>query len=144
MREFKDSKLKINTIYMKNLILIFLLLLSFIACTTTKYIEVPIETIKTEYITNEKVDTFIEKDSIFIKEMGDTIFCSKYKTIYKIKEVRDTILKIDTIPKIQKVETIKEVNKLKDYQVFLMILGGALILFFSYKLIMLIKSWVLK
>ena len=108
-------------------ILIVLLLFILGSCDSTKYIEVPVETVKTEYIDRTKVDTFIQKDSIRIIQRGDTIFQDKYKILYRIKEYRDTINKVDTITKIQKVEVTKEVNRLKSWQQILMVCGGGLI-----------------
>lgn len=108
-------------------ILIVLLLFILGSCASTKYIEVPVETVKTEYIDRTKVDTFIQKDSIRIIQRGDTIFQDKYKILYRIKEYRDTVNKVDTITKIQKVEVTKEVNRLKSWQQVLMVCGGGLI-----------------
>lgn len=115
--------------------LIILLLLLTIGCSTTKYVEIPVETVKTEYKTIEKVDTVIAHDSIIIKDSGDTVFIEKYKYLYRIRESRDTVMVIDSIPVIQKVEITKEVNKLKTWQIILMILGGVSIIFSGYKLI---------
>lgn len=108
-------------------ILIVLLLFILGSCASTKYIEVPVKTVKTEYIDRTKVDTFIQKDSIRIIQRGDTIFQDKYKILYRIKEYRDTVNKVDTITKIQKVEVTKEVNRLKSWQQVLMVCGGGLI-----------------
>jgi hypothetical protein len=108
-------------------ILIVLLLFILGSCASTKYIEVPVETVKTEYIDRTKVDTFIQKDSIRIIQRGDTVFQDKYKILYRIKEYRDTVNKVDTITKIQKVEVTKEVNRLKSWQQVLMVCGGGLI-----------------
>lgn len=114
------------------IILMLIILTSFIGCTTTKY--VPIESIKTEYRTKVEKDTLIIKDSIFHKEKGDTIYIEKYKTIYKTINKNDTLIINDTIPIIQEVEVIKEVNRLKDWQIILMVLGGAMVAVIGYKI----------
>ena len=119
-------------------ILIYLyIMFSFIGCTTTKY--VPIENIRTEYINKVEKDTVIINNDRLIKEKGDTVYIINTKYVYKTKNKIDTVLRIDTIPIIQEVEVIKEVNKLHNWQVGLMILGGAAITLGGYKLIKFIK-----
>lgn len=115
----------------------FSIMLSFVGCTTTKYI--PVESIKTEYISKLQVDTFIQRDSIIQKEKGDTFYIEKIKWLYRNKIVNDTIIVHDSIPVIKEVEVIKEVNKIKEWQSLLMILGGGVIAIGGYKLFKLIK-----
>ena len=123
---------------MKKLLYIFLLFLV-LSCTTTKYIEVPVETTKIEYKEKIKYDSIKIQDSIIIKEDNDTVYIEKYKYIYKTVQQTDTIHIVDSIPNIQIVEVIKEVNKLKDWQIILMIIGGSFIAVLGYKIIKLIK-----
>ena len=123
---------------MKKLLYIYLLFL-IVSCTTTKYIEVPLETTKIEYKEKIKYDSIKIQDSIIIKEDNDTIYIEKYKYIYKTIQQTDTIHITDSIPNIQIVEVIKEVNKLKDWQIILMIIGGSFIALIGYKIIKLIK-----
>lgn len=132
----------------KAILFLFLViaLLSFCACTSTKYVdkivEVPTEKVKVEYRDKILADTFIARDSVIIKQQNDTVLLEKYKYLYKIKEIRDTINTTDTttITKVVKVETTKEVNKLKPYQVILMILGVGFILLTGYKIYKYIKK----
>lgn len=119
---------------MKKLLLIFLVFIA-ISCGTTKVIEVPVDRIRTEYIDRHSVDTIIKNDSIVIREKGDTTFLEKYKYIYKYVYRTDTVLKTDTITKIQTVEVVKEVNKVKNWQIGLMVLGGSALALGGYKLI---------
>lgn len=115
-------------------ILIYLyIMFSFIGCTTTKY--VPIENVRTEYINKVEKDTVIINNDRLIKEKGDTVYIVNTKYVYKTKNKIDTILRIDTIPIIQEVEVIREVNKLKDWQVVLMVLGGGMVAVIGYKVI---------
>ena len=74
-------------------LLIIIILLIATACTTTRYIEtpVPIETIKTEYITQIKEDSIYIHDSIDRYISGDTVYQYKYKYIYKFLNTKDTI-----------------------------------------------------
>ncbi|WP_101690770.1 hypothetical protein [Dysgonomonas massiliensis] len=59
----------------------------------TKYVEIPIEKIKTEIEYRDKVkrDSIYTRDSIIIHSKGDTIWMEKYKTLYKEK------LRIDSV-----------------------------------------------
>ena len=126
---------------MKVLIIIILLIAT--ACTTTRYIEtpIPIETIKTEYITQLKEDSIYIHDSIDRYISGDTVYQYKYKYIYKFLNTKDTIQQIDTIQIPIEVTQIREVNKLKWYQSTLMYLGLAFLIVVSYKILKLWRSF---
>lgn len=120
---------------MKNLV--YIIAFALVSCTTVRYVEVP--TVKTEYRDRTSIDTLIRNDSIIIREKGDTILIEKYEYLYKTKEVKDTVHIADTITVVSVKEEIKEVNKLKDWQVVLMILGGVFLSFVVYKLINIFK-----
>lgn len=119
---------------MKKLIFLFLFIIIVSSCTTTKYIEIPVENTKIEYRDRHTIDTIYKTDSTIIKDKGDTIYLEKYKYLYKVKEVRDTINITDTITVVNTVEVIKEVNKLKDWQIALMVIGGAAVAILIFKL----------
>ena len=131
-------------LYIKKLILKTLFLLFFlttiISCTTTKIVEVPIETIKTEYIEQIKYDSIYSKDSIYIMYKGDTIYNNKVQYLYKYKYLRDTINITDTIPKIINVKDTQYVNQLYTWQKLLIIIGIGFILYWIIKLVIYIKS----
>ena len=111
-----------------------------LSCGSTKYIEVPVETVKTEYRNQLRIDTVLTNDSIIIKEKGDTVFLEKYKYIYRVKELKDTVNITDTIPVVQIVEVTKEINKLYTWQIILMCLGGGLVVLTGYKIVKSIKT----
>lgn len=112
---------------------IFILLLCVIVgCTTTQYI--PVEHTKVEYVNTIQIDTCLVKDSIYIKEKNDTIYLEKFKYVYRNKLVRDTVMINDTIPIIKTVEVTKEVNVVRNWQIALMVLGGAFIVFLLFKI----------
>ena len=131
-------------LYIKKLTLKTLFLLLFLAtiisCTSTKTIEVPIETIKTEYIEQVKYDSIYSKDSIYIMQKGDTIYNNKVQYLYKYKYLRDTINIIDTIPKIVTVKDTQYVNQLYTWQKLLIVIGIGFILYWIIKLVIYIKS----
>ena len=114
--------------------ILILLLFLIVSCTTTKYIEVPIETIKTEYKDRLIYDSIYVKDSTSNSIKNDTVFNIKYKYIYKTRIEKDTINVADTITKTITIEKEKEVNKLKNWQIVLMIIGGGSVALMLYKL----------
>ena len=131
-------------LYIKKLTLKTLFLLLFlttiISCTSTKTIEVPIETIKTEYIEQVKYDSIYSKDSIYIMQKGDTIYNNKVQYLYKYKYLRDTINITDTIPKIVTVKDTQYVNQLHTWQKLLIVIGIGFILYWIIKLVIYIKD----
>ena len=131
-------------LYIKKLILKTLFLLLFlttiISCTTTKIVEVPVETIKTEYIKQVKYDSIYSKDSIYIMQKGDTIYNNKVQYLYKYKYLRDTINITDTIPKIITVKDTQYINQLYTWQKLLIVIGIGFILYWIIKLVIYIKD----
>ena len=131
-------------LYIKKLTLKTLFLLLFlttiISCTSTKTIEVPIETIKTEYIEQVKYDSIYSKDSIYIIQKGDTIYNNKVQYLYKYKYLRDTINITDTIPKIVTVKDTQYINQLYTWQKILIVIGIGFILYWIIKLVIYIKN----
>ena len=131
-------------LYIKKLTLKTLFLLLFlttiISCTTTKIIEVPVETIKTEYIEQVKYDSIYSKDSIYIMQKGDTIYNNKVQYLYKYKYLRDTINITDTIPKIITVKDTQYINQLYAWQKLFIVIGIGFILYQIIKLVIYIKS----
>ena len=126
-------------LYIKKLILKTLFLLLFlttiVSCTTTKIVEVPIETIKTEYIEQVKYDSIYSKDSIYIMQKGDTIYNNKVQYLYKYKYLRDTINITDTIPKIVTIKDVQYINQLYTWQKILIVIGIGVILYWVIKLL---------
>lgn len=125
---------------MKNLILILVLGIIISCCKSTKYIEVPVDRVKIEYRNSVSIDTIYRNDSTIIRENGDTVFLEKYKYIYKVKELKDTVNITDTITVVNTVEITKEVNKLYNWQIVLMTLGAFAIVILLYDIIKWIKK----
>lgn len=84
---------------MKTYIVISFLAFFMFGCRSTQY--VPIETIKVEYKDRVQIDSVIKYDSIFYNRYvkGDTVFLTKekYKYLDKIKIVRDSVFRTDSI-----------------------------------------------
>ena len=132
-------------LYTKRIILktlFFLLFLTIvISCkTTTKVVEIPVETIKTEYIEQIKYDSIYHKDSIYIMQKGDTIYNNKVQYLYKYKYLRDTINVTDTIPTIVTVKDTQYINKLYTWQKLLITIGIGFVLYWIVRLVIYIKT----
>ena len=132
-------------LYIKRIILKILFFLLFltivISCkTTTKVVEIPVETIKTEYIEQIKYDSIYHKDSIYIMQKGDTIYNNKVQYLYKYKYLRDTINIADTIPKIVTVKDTQYINKLYTWQKLLITIGIGFVLYWIVRLVIYIKT----
>ena len=132
-------------LYTKRIILktlFFLLFLTIvISCkTTTKVVEIPVETIKTEYIEQVKYDSIYHKDSIYIMQKGDTIYNNKVQYLYKYKYLRDTINITDTIPTIVTVKDTQYINKLYTWQKLLITVGIGFVLYWIVRLVIYIKT----
>lgn len=113
-----------------------LCVLLFLSCNTTRTIEVPVETIKKEYIHDIKIDSVIIKDSIDRWYRNDTIYIYKERVSFKYKTRLDTVIKTDTIPKILYVEKEVKVNSIHWYQKLLMWVGSLsliLLIFYIYR-----------
>ena len=63
----------------------------------------------TTYIDRERIDSIFQKDSIYIREKGDTLYIYKERVSYKYRYIHDTTYRVrtDTLT----VETTKEVEK---------------------------------
>jgi hypothetical protein len=94
---------------MKTNITIASLLLLCGSCGTIHY--VPIQTVKTEYRDKIVRDSIVRYDSVFVKELGDTVYMERYRYLYRDKIVRDSIHFTDTIRVPYPVEVTKEVKK---------------------------------
>ena len=44
-----------------------------------------------------RIDSIVLHDSIFIREKSDTVFFTKYRTLYKERLLHDTVVKCDTV-----------------------------------------------
>lgn len=87
---------------MKNSFIISLLvfILYMMASCRTEYI--PIESVRYDSVFLEKIqkDSIFVKDSVYIRQKGDTVFKDKFIVVYKERLLRDTMLtvKTDSIP----------------------------------------------
>lgn len=104
---------------MKKLLYIFLafsLVCLFIGCKT---MYVPVESVKTEYRDRNLHDSIFIRDSIHIREKGDTVWLTRWRTEYIEKTRVDSFSKIDSVPVPYPVE-----KKLNRWQKIKMDIGG--------------------
>lgn len=108
----------------RHIILIILLCIAawlMFSCRSIQY--VPVETVKIEYKDRLKIDSIIKYDSIFYNRYmkGDTVFLTKekYKYLDKIKIVRDSVFRTDSISVPYPVE-----KQLSNWQKVKMDVGG--------------------
>ena len=132
--------LYIKRIILKTLFFLFFLIIVISCKTTTKVVEIPVETIKTEYIEQIKYDSIYHKDSIYIMQKGDTIYNNKVQYLYKYKYLRDTINVTDTIPTIVTVKDTQYINKLYTWQKLLITVGIGFVLYWIVRLVIYIKT----
>ena len=140
MNRHKEERLMNSIAITIVLILFFILIIFFSGC--SKKIYVPVEKIKTEYISKNQIDTLYLRDSIFYSyiEKGDTVYIliEKNKYLYKNKILLDTIFRTDTI-RVTRINTITIEKQMKWYDKIPLILGwmliggGVLWLFFKIK-----------
>lgn len=82
------------------IVVLLIVLWLFTSC-KSKTVYVPVESVKTEYKERLRVDSIYKYDSIFQDRYmkGDTVFLTKekYKYLDKIKIVRDSIFRTDSI-----------------------------------------------
>ena len=78
------------------------------SCTTQRVIEVPVERVRTDsvYLTKLQRDTLVQRDSVVMQIVGDTVYRTHVKYIYKTRLLRDTVLRLktDTVTKVVTVE----------------------------------------
>ena len=91
-------------------VLRLLFILAIVAgCRTVK--TVPVETVRVEreYVDRLRVDSVVVRDSVIIREKGDTVTIKKFHVEYKDRVTRDTVEveKRDTIPVPVPVDVVK-------------------------------------
>lgn len=122
---------------MRSLIYILTILLMSAICSCRSIQYVPVESVKYDSVYLNKLvrDSIYERDSIYIRESGDTVYKYRDRYIYRNKLVRDTmyISSTDSIPVPYPVE-----KQLTRWQSFKMSVGGYAVVILSLGLIGLI------
>jgi hypothetical protein len=104
---------------------VIVILFMSIIMSSCKTAYVPIESVRTEYRDRFLHDSIYVKDSIYIRERGDTVLVDRYNTKYVERLRVDSFCKIDTLQVPYPVEVIKRVEKeLSWWQNIKMDVGG--------------------
>ena len=78
-------------------IILNLLLLPLFACSTVEKTSDVGFVSQQNFVGRTRVDSVLLRDSIFIREKSDTVFYTKYRTLYKERLRVDTIVRRDTL-----------------------------------------------
>lgn len=108
--------------------------------------EIPVE--KTEYkyidryIDKIKIDSIYQRDSVYIRDKGDTIYEYKDKIIIKYQYLSDTIYicKVDSISVPQIIEVEKQLSRWEETK---MKVGGFTIPFIFF-LLLVVLAWIVR
>lgn len=76
--------------------LVFVIFLSLLGC-KSRIQYVPVESVRIEYKDRLQRDSIYFRDSIIMREKGDTVFVDRWRYIYRDKLVTDTLLVNDTV-----------------------------------------------
>ncbi len=107
-------KEKIHFLYLLSLLTVLTLIVN--TCTSIK--SVPVESVKLDSvrIVDYKRDSVFVKDSVFVREKGDTVFLDRWRTVYRETTRVDTalVVRTDTIQKVVNVpRTLSKIEMLK-------------------------------
>lgn len=94
-------------------IILSALLLSLVACGTVQRSNDVELVAQNNYVGHIKADSVMLRDSIFIREKSDTVYYTKYRTIYKERLRVDTVVRCDTLYRDREVvvERVREVER---------------------------------
>ena len=97
----------------RKLICLSALLLALVACSTTER-AMDVQFVSQNNVTGHiRVDSMVLRDSVFIRERSDTVFYTKYRTVYKERLKVDTVVRCDTLFRDREVvvEKVRESNE---------------------------------
>lgn len=106
------------TIQLVGVVLAMVLLSAFYGCATPKIVTVTEVKTEEHTIIDYAHDTLIVRDSVYIRERGDTIFVNRWHTRDRVLEVCrvDSFVRVDSIP--YPVEVVREVRVRNAYDKF--------------------------
>lgn len=112
----------------------FLSILILLCCTSCKQVEyVPQVTVQHDsiYIAQHSVDTIMQRDSIYVAKVGDTIYQERWHTKYVVREKIDTlhIAQHDTLRIPYPVERVVTKSYIPKWAVLLSCMGAASLLY---------------
>ena len=96
----------------RKVICLSVLLLAVAACSTVEKASDVQYVLQNNVAEHVRVDSVVLRDSIFIRERSDTVFYTKYRTLYKERLRVDTVMRCDTLYRDREVvvERVREVG----------------------------------
>ena len=88
-----------------------------------------------------RVDSVMLHDSVYVKELADTVFYTRYRTVYKERLRIDTIVRCDTLFREREVVVEREHGSLATLSLKWKMLLAALLLFLLWRAGMLSVLW---
>ena len=88
-----------------------------------------------------RVDSVMLHDSVYVKELADTVFYTRYRTVYKERLRIDTIVRCDTLFREREVVVEREHDCLATLSLKWKMLLAALLLFLLWRAGMLSVLW---
>ena len=85
---------------MKNrtiIICLNIIMLSLAGCRTAESVRDVGLISQNNFVEHFRVDSVVTRDSVFVREKSDTVFYTKYRTVYKERLRVDTIVRCDTL-----------------------------------------------
>ena len=110
------------------------------SCASPRVVEHIIHQRDTSYIERTRVDSTFRRDSVFVKEKGDTVYVYKEKVRDRYRTVRDTVrlVRVDTVA----VERVKEVEVEKPLTNFQRLALGSF--WYLCGAVLLLLLWILR
>ena len=109
-------------------------------CASPRVVEHIIHQRDTSYVERTRVDSTYRRDSVFVKEKGDTVYVYKEKVRDRYRIVRDTVrlVRVDTVA----VERVKEVEVEKPLTNFQRLALGSF--WYLCGAVLLLLLWILR
>ena len=92
--ELRCGMAKIVNLYdMRNFIILIVALVALCGCARKIYVPVENTVMRTDTVYSAKlrVDSVIFRDSVAVKQKGDTVFLTRYRDRYRVREHTDTV-----------------------------------------------------
>lgn len=92
--ELRCGMAKIANLYdMRNFIILIVALVALCGCARKIYVPVENTVMRTDTVYSAKlrVDSVIFRDSVAVKQKGDTVFLTRYRDRYRVREHTDTV-----------------------------------------------------
>ena len=123
-----------------------ILLLSLVACSTVESSGNTEFVSQSNHVERIRVDSVMLHDSVFIRERYDTVFYTRYRTVYKERLRVDTVVRCDTIFHDREVvvEKVRNVGGRSHAALKLSFLVGLLFLLWRAGLLPVARNYILK